>query len=78
MLRKVIVGLIDLMIFVCLVLFVSWVRRVLLTGRTIDAQRYNGPQSRLNWSWLILQQIDHRSARHPSKVLLQWSAVISH
>ena len=40
----------DLIIFVCLVLFVSWVRRVLLTGQAGDAHRYNGPQSRLNWS----------------------------
>ena len=64
MLRKVILGLIDL-IFVRLVLFVSWVRQVLLSGHVVDAQRYNGQQSRLNWTWLILHQIDHRSACHP-------------
>ena len=77
MLRKVILGLIDL-IFVRLVLFVSWVRQVLLSGQVVDAQRYNGPQSRLNWSWMILQQIDHRSARHPSQVLQCSDLTLNH
>ena len=44
MLRKVIVCLIDLIIFVCLGLFVSYLGQTgpTYTGQAVDAQRYNG------------------------------------